>query len=268
MSRFIARIAMSPDGYRWSKYEHYKPGRDDIFIFLDWTRQHSIREHYNTSGKLPEVHCYDPFVEEPALYRIFAGLEPSPEAILGFAEKYGDFTTVAQVLEGEEHHLMEYKREISAMRAAVEAADEFISASLAAKTKVVSKRLLVKINETLGTAPLYMSAVPEGERVTLRLVVDSLLDAMKLQLAEAIADRKRYRGCEFCNKPFEVTPQINRSDRVFCSDNCRVKAYQRRKKQAVELRESGRSIRAIVKATRSDLDTVKRWLATTRPQEK
>jgi transposase len=57
-----------------------------------------------------------------------------------------------------------------------------------------------------------------------------------------------------------VTPQVNRADRVFCSDNCRVKAYQRRKKQAIALRQQGESLRAIVKATGSDMESVKRWV--------
>ena len=54
-----------------------------------------------------------------------------------------------------------------------------------------------------------------------------------MQVVESVVERKQYRTCEYCGKPFELTPQINRSDRVYCSDNCRVKAYQRRRKQAI-----------------------------------
>jgi len=260
MSRFTAQIAISPEGYRWSQYEHYRPGLDDTFIFLDWAKQHSIREKYSETGEIAVDRFYDPFVEEPALYRIFAALEPTPEAILDFAEKYGDFTTVAELLEGEEHHLAEYKYEISAMRRFVEAADSVIARTGDRRTRP-PKALLTYMNDILGTAPLRMSAVQERDGISLRLVVDGLLDVMKLQLAEAVADRKCYRECEHCNKPFEVTPQINRADRLFCSDNCRVKAYQRRKKQVLAMRKQGDPLRQIVKATGSDLDSVKRWIA-------
>jgi hypothetical protein len=267
MSRFAAQIAMSSDGYRWSQYEHYRPGRDDDFIFLDWAKHITIRERYKRTGEIAVNRFYDPFQEEPALYRIFAVLKPTPEAILDFVQKYGDFTTVEELLEGEEHRLSEYKREISEMRRAVEAADEFLTSKSAAKREKVPRKLLAYVNDILGSAPLYMSATAEDGEIRLRLVVTNLLHVMKLQLAEAIADRKHYRTCELCNKPFEVTPQINRSDRLFCSDNCRVKAYQRRKKQAIEMRRNGKSICDIVKATRSDLETVKRWLSTAKSQE-
>src|SRR5262245_13533223 len=262
MSRFTAQIAMSSKGYRWSHYEHDKPGRDDTFIFLDWADLFAIRDRYQETGKIAINRFYDRFQGEPALYRIFSGLEPTLEAILDFVQKYGDFTTVEELLEGEEHHLAEYKHEISEMRKAVEAADEFLTPKSAAKREKVPRKLLSYVNDILGTAPLYMSAITEDGEICLRLVVTNLLHVMKLQLAEAIAERKHYRSCELCNKPFEVTPQINRSDRVFCSDNCRVKAYQRRKKQAIEMHQAGKSVREIVKATRSDLETVKRWLAT------
>ncbi len=57
----------------------------------------------------------------------------------------------------------------------------------------------------------------------------SLLDALWLQFAQAINGNKRYQRCRECNDAFELTPEITRADRVYCSDACRMKAYRRRK---------------------------------------
>jgi hypothetical protein len=98
--------------------------------------------------------------------------------------------------------------------------------------------------------------------------VASLLDVLDVQLLSAIADLKRYRDCEFCGKPFELTPQVNRADRVFCSDTCRVKSHQKRKRLAIEMRKAGKPLREIAKATQSDIATVKRWLETLSQEKK
>jgi hypothetical protein len=95
----------------------------------------------------------------------------------------------------------------------------------------------------------------------------NLLDAMKLQLADAVVERKSYRNGEQCANPFEVSPEFNRSDRVYCSDNCRVKAYQRRRKQAIAMRSKGKRLRDIAKKLGSDLPTVKKWVGEATKEE-
>ena len=115
---------------------------------------------------------------------------------------------------------------------------------------------------------MEVAAVSQNGGISLQIVAASLFDAMKLQIVEAISEQKRYRSCEFCNKPFELTPQVNRSDRMFCSDNCRVKAYQRRKREVLEQSQAGRSVKQIVKATGVELEQVKRWLAGNQPKKK
>jgi len=58
----------------------------------------------------------------------------------------------------------------------------------------------------------------------------------------------------------EMSPDVNRADRRYCSDACRSRAMRRRQKQAAEMRASGKKLREIAKATGSDRATIKKWL--------
>ncbi|MBM4070273.1 MAG: hypothetical protein FJ271_15155 [Planctomycetes bacterium] len=60
-----------------------------------------------------------------------------------------------------------------------------------------------------------------------------LLGRLWLQFEESITGRKEYRVCQGpgCGKSFEVSPAIARSDKLYHSESCRVRAYQARAKQ-------------------------------------
>jgi transposase len=47
-----------------------------------------------------------------------------------------------------------------------------------------------------------------------------------------------------------------------------VKAYQRRRKQAIELRKAGKPLREIAKRTQTPLETVKNWVENQESKEK
>lgn len=100
-----------------------------------------------------------------------------------------------------------------------------------------------------------------GKAVRIQLEVWRLMDALWLQFVSAVAGSKKYRNCEHCGDPFELAPGVNRADRVFCSDSCRVSGYRKRRAKAVELHAEGRPLKAIVKEVGTDAETVKRWLA-------
>jgi hypothetical protein len=60
----------------------------------------------------------------------------------------------------------------------------------------------------------------------------------------------------------EMSPDVNRADRRYCSDACRSRALRSRQKQAAEMRAAGKTLREIAKVTGSDIDIIKKWLAT------
>lgn len=98
--------------------------------------------------------------------------------------------------------------------------------------------------------------------VPYRLVMqpNNLLGALWLQFALSISERKKYQSCEACGRYMELSPEVNRADRRYCGNACRNRALRRRQKKALEMRESGKPLREIAKATGSDIDTIKKWL--------
>lgn len=69
-------------------------------------------------------------------------------------------------------------------------------------------------------------------RIGLYIVPHSLIGALWLQLARAIEGDKQYRQCAACMKWFELSPDIARTNRIFCSNACRSRGYRERLQQA------------------------------------
>jgi hypothetical protein len=253
MSRFKAWIPVDKAGYEWrdSKSEPTLVGRSRG----EWIAAvKQGRRGDDVVGK-----SYDPFVKEPALFKIFAALDPTPKAIVGFANEFGELATLAEVLSKSANRwntLTAWLKAIESMRHRLAIADAY----LANKERHAKAALKIVRDciEPMELAPIAELG-PNGS-ISVAHVTDSLLDVCYLQLAESILDQKQFRNCELCRRAFEVSPEQNRSDRTFCSDTCRVKSYQRRKKRAIELREAGRTLRDIVSVVGSDMETIKRWI--------
>lgn len=266
MSRFKAAIPVDPKGYQWVEQPltgNYFLGERQIqpgprMIIVGCSRGAWLEESFGKGVMMPvKQDVYDVFETEPALFRIFASLEPTPEAILRFANEYGEIATPGPL--GTINSLVRWEDEIVRMRGKVETADKYIASRFANRT-AGTKAALELVNEMLEEVKLSPVAALRGGSIAVHLVCDELLLALNLQLAESILDQKRYRSCELCGKAFELSPQVNRSDRTFCSDTCRVKTYQQRKRRALKMREEGKSLREIVSEIGSDMQTVKGWL--------
>jgi hypothetical protein len=96
----------------------------------------------------------------------------------------------------------------------------------------------------------------------LRFMPRNLRGALWLQCAQAIDGNKDYRQCpeSRCKAWFELTPQIARSDKLFCSEACRTRAYRERQRFARRLHAGGMPLHAIVEQVGSDVETVQKWL--------
>jgi hypothetical protein len=259
MLRFSGFLTRCAEGYAWENRGGRRPaegkGQDASRLVLA-----------PNSGTFENI--FDPFDFEPALFRIFASLPPTPDAIVAFANQYGDLWRRDADALGGRTSLSTWRSEISAFREQVEAADRIIARSTSRSASPKQLHLTAEFIESLLLAiPVFMSVETQGGVLGLRAHVFDLKDVIHLQLVEAVIERKRYRTCDLCGKPFELTPQVNRSDRIFCSDNCRVKAYQRRRKQAVAMRAKKMSIREIAKSLNSDVPTVKKWVGEAKKEE-
>lgn len=74
-------------------------------------------------------------------------------------------------------------------------------------------------------ARIDMQPAPDRP-LALRIVSDSLLGALWLQFALAVDGDREYRSCETCGQFFELNPATARTNRRYCSDACRSKAYR------------------------------------------
>jgi hypothetical protein len=93
----------------------------------------------------------------------------------------------------------------------------------------------------------------------------NLLSAMWLQFALAITGNKTHRQCFACQTWFELSPEVTRSDRLFCSNACRTRAYRQRMRSAHRLRDQGAELEVIARQLDADVKTVQRWLAKRSP---
>lgn len=272
MTRFSAQIPVDPNGYRWVNLENWSPGEGkdeyELSLFLQAVDHDQwLQEFERNRYVVFDQNTYDPFVREPALFRIFAELEPTEVRILEFANKYGDIARFDEIMTQGGQCLAEWKFAIQMMQEAIRLSDQYVTRDAHRANAKAVDSICSLINQLLADLPVYYGAIWQNDGIQLKELAHSLGDVMKLQLVDSIVQRKRYRKCLQCEKPFELTPQVNRSDRVFCSDSCRMKAYYRRKKLALELRANGKTMREIVKTTRSDLATVRGWLQATAPKK-
>lgn len=224
---------------------------------------------------------YEPFAGEPALFYRFADVHPSSHTILEFANRYGHIspshayaafcTPNKPRIKGSELR-QSCRSEFSLSRWKL----EIVNMAMAVHRWLDLPRLggLVtptKISRDLCNAIPPLSALiglQEGPDETLQVAasVEGLSNVMWLQFALAIAESKQYRRCEVCQTVFELSPESGgkrrrgRSDKQFCSDNCRVKSYLARRENAKKMRAQGSTLHDIAKKVGTDLDTLKRWL--------
>lgn len=99
--------------------------------------------------------------------------------------------------------------------------------------------------------------------LNLYFMPNSLIGALWLQFAQAIDGNKTYRRCDECRAWFELSPEVARTTKRFCSNACRVKAYRNRKATARQLHSKGVRIEEIATRLDSDPETVAGWVSDT-----
>lgn len=99
--------------------------------------------------------------------------------------------------------------------------------------------------------------------LNLHFMPESLIGALWLQFAQAIDGNKTYRRCDECRAWFELSPEVARTTKRFCSNACRVKAYRERKAAARQLHSEGVDIEEIANRLDSDPETVAGWVPDT-----
>jgi hypothetical protein len=105
----------------------------------------------------------------------------------------------------------------------------------------------------------------ENQRTQLALyaVPHVLIGALWLQFSRAIGGNKEYRRCRECKIWFEVAPDTARTNKRFCTDACRFKAYRKRQAEARRLYADGAPLEQIAQQIGTHAKTVQGWVAGT-----
>jgi len=102
---------------------------------------------------------------------------------------------------------------------------------------------------------------PEDNRLVPEIVPNHLLGVLWLQFAQSLTSHTAYRQCQACGTWFELSPDKNRIDRLFCKNACRSKAYRGRQGKARQLAAEGVSLDAIAQQLGTDAETAQKWVA-------
>ena len=100
----------------------------------------------------------------------------------------------------------------------------------------------------------------ERDRLSLYFVPSSLLGAMWLQFAQAIDGDKKYRRCQECRKPYEISPEKARTSKFYCSNACRSKNYRDRQAKARKMSKEGKTLEFIAENLNTNKETARGWV--------
>jgi hypothetical protein len=100
---------------------------------------------------------------------------------------------------------------------------------------------------------------PSGQ-MGLRVLPKNLLQAIWLQFGLAVSEDRKYRQCAVCQTWFELSPELARTNRRFCSIKCKNREYRNRQEQARQLHGEGMEPREIAKKLETTVAVVKGWI--------
>lgn len=267
---------VAPD-YRWVEWldPDGNPVRPSEFAAHPNTSADLVEEKGKETGPVlmpvegPHTVIHPMDRDHAALFRRFAELDATdPDAILGFARLFGWLGVTprnSQVrrrpdrslhhAEGEPQQL--WVNEVAKMREAIWLCDHRKYASRD------RKKLAWLFDQHLQAVQGRLRVAEDG-RAQLRIAPMTLLAAMWLQLAMAVAGNKSFVKCKFCERQIEISTADSgfRSNRVFCSQSCKTNDYRRRKREAIRHARRGKTVASIAKIVASDPETVRAWVKT------
>jgi hypothetical protein len=124
---------------------------------------------------------------------------------------------------------------------------------------LVAQDYLVAQIDTQVQKRAVVRFVTEEPGRAFQLSASTLYGLMWLQFARSVVGGKEYRNCRECGTPFEYeTEDSRKKKRVFCSNECKLKDYRKRKK-AEELRGSRWSFKRIAAELGVEESRVREW---------
>ena len=193
-------------------------------------------------------HMISPMAREHAtLFLTFSQIAYADrDEVLGFAMTYGLLG-----LEWESH--INWAREVCQMKEALALADR------EDRTPEDDRKLAWLFNSRLQDV---VGRFEVASKMRLTYGPRTLRASMWFQFSLGLAGGYEYRKCKHCERLFEISTEDTgfRSHRAFCTDTCKTKNYQQRKKTALRLSASGTRLSAIAKQADTKIATVRRWV--------
>jgi predicted nucleic acid-binding Zn ribbon protein len=248
----IGLVLRDTAGYEWSGDALRPKHHAELAKTLRLTNASSLGALYahwhSGKARLPQgFELYDPFTAEPALFEIAARLQEnaSRDAVMAFANDWGDIGTPLESPQTDTR----WGRWQAALRL------------VNATARTLGKKIDAKAIEP--RLWLASSRVESGFSVSVsssgfqpQCVVFGLYSALIVQAIEAISKQLVLRNCQYCGGP--MASDVNREDREFCSNSCRIQAFKHRKRKARLMIDQGLSLRKIVAEAGVGIEVVKR----------
>ena len=182
-----------------------------------------------------------PCARQPCLHRIVADCPPENDSILDLAGRYGLLTvSIARIPEPGKavpssallpEPLDVWQREIRELKAVGDLWDRIAAGDLRGRSLTEKDLLDRKLGCGLAHAPFHLAAAREnGSGFRMRYRPATLRTALWQRLAGEVAGLIRCARCPApsCGRWFLVGDS-SRSDRTFCSDPCRIRAFRRKR---------------------------------------
>lgn len=173
---------------------------------------------------------YEPSQREPGLFQTFAALNPTPDAVIGFANRYGLLGIEARwMFEGdviEAEQLGDWYREVRAMRRTINASAHLGRQASRDQLNSLQRQVNERLSEHTSLRLLWDA---DQASFDVRARPPNLLGALWTQAANAVSSGLRWGECPVCGRFFPYTPDIARTNRRYCNDVCRSRAYRARK---------------------------------------
>jgi hypothetical protein len=183
-----------------------------------------------------EVRCFDLFEETPTVFLDFANTTPTLEGAKALADRFGP-------LEGPRHpeFVDNWYRAIREMRQGVRAWEKAKSTgnfSRIIELIAIQNRHFLRVDYRGGINACIQLRKDRGQ-TRLCICPGTLSAALWAQLALAIDGNQNVRTCAECSNWFPLEAGTGRSDKVYCSNACRMRAYRKRMgKAAPKLRRA------------------------------
>jgi hypothetical protein len=182
---------------------------EETLLGRDWGKPQRIAR---CGGRLVS---YRPLEQFDSLFKLFANAAVDAPGLLGFVEKFGPLTTRGLDKDGSEpvEPVLEHA---AAMR-------EFLGYAAGDGSRLVERITLEQGGVPLSSMSVRLTLDPNTRTPRLRLTPQSLLDALWVQLGQALSGGAAIHQCQHCGQWFESGAGTGRrADAKFCSNEHKI----------------------------------------------